>query len=128
MPIRVPLQFAKPTMRLAKPICDTEGRLVAGTGTLLTDHVLRTLRKMAIQTVLVADEDTVASWERTKPLAEELLDLERRLDREPDSEPLSALRAAITRHLCKRAMRLDQEPGFAPSDFPGPATPGRSRH
>ena len=127
MPVRVSLQFANATMRLAKPICDGDGRLVAGTGTVLTDPVLRTFRKMAIQTVLVADGNTVESWARTKPLAEELLDLERRLDREPPSEPLSELRAAITRHLCKRAMRLDDEPEFA-VDTHGPIlVPTRAR-
>lgn len=113
MPVRVPLSFAKPTMRLAGPICDAEGRLVAGTGTALGPPVLRVLRKMAIQTVLVADGAELASWEQTKPLQEMLLDLERRLDREPASEPLAALRAAITRHLCKQAVRLEQEAGFA---------------
>ena len=114
MAVRVPLRFAKATMRLARPICDADGRLVAGSGTALTEHVLRTLRKMAIQTVLVAEDDDIETWERTKPLADELLELERRLDREPPSEPLTALRAAITRHLCKRALRLEQEPGFVP--------------
>jgi hypothetical protein len=109
MPVRVPLPFAKPTMRLAKPLCDAEGRLVAGSGTALTDAVVRTFRKLAIQTVLVADGDDVASWERTRPLSDDLLELERRIDREPNSEALGILRAAITRHLCKRALRVDRE-------------------
>ena len=113
MPVRVPLQFAKPTMRLAKPICDAGGRLVAGSGTALTDAVVRTFRKLAIQTVLIAEGDDVASWERTRPLSDELLELERRIDREPDSEALGILRAAITRHLCKRALHVDRESGFA---------------
>lgn len=111
MPVRVPLQFAKPTMHLAVPVCDAQGRVVAGSGTALTATVLRSLRKMAFQTVLVADAPDLPPWEQTKPLNEELLALERRLDREPPSEPLAMLRAAITRHLCKRALQLEHEPG-----------------
>jgi hypothetical protein len=113
MAIRVPLPFVKPTMRLARPICDADGRVVAGTGTALDDHLVRALRKMAIQTVPVVESADLANWERTKPLRDELLELEQRLDREPAGEALMALRAAITRHLCKRALRLEQEPGFA---------------
>ena len=123
MPVRVPLQFAKPTMRLARPICDADGKLVAGAGTALGEHVVRTLRKMAVQTVLVRESEEVASWERTKPLSDDLLALERRLDREPASEPLTALRAAITRHLCKRAVRLEQDPGLLIYDETGAAPP-----
>jgi hypothetical protein len=125
MPVRVPLQFAKPTMRLAKPICDAEGRLVAGSGTALTDAVVRTFRKLAMQTVLIADSDDVASWERTRPLSEALLELERRIDREPNNEVLGILRAAITRHLCKRALRIDRESGFA-ADADGSNGVGRT--
>jgi HD-like signal output (HDOD) protein len=57
----------------------------------------------------VADGSDIASWERSRPLEDDLLDLERRVDREPAGEPLAALREAITRHLCKRAANLGQE-------------------
>jgi hypothetical protein len=109
--VRVPLEFVKPTMRLARAIADADGRLVAGAGTLLGANVVRALRKLAIQTVSVADSDDIASWERTQPLAEQLRTLEERLDREPANEVMAALRTAITRHLCKRAVRLEQERG-----------------
>ena len=125
MPVRVPLRFAKPTMRLAKPICDADGRLVAGSGTALTDAVVRTFRKLAMQTVLVTDGGDIASWERTRPLSDDLLDLERRIDREPESELLGVLRAAITRHLCKRALRVNRESGFA-DDADGPSGVGEA--
>jgi HD-like signal output (HDOD) protein len=74
---------------------------------------------MAIQTVLVSDNPDVASWERARPLDEELLDLERRLDRESSGEPLAALRAAIARRLCKRAVSLEQELRSAGADSAG---------
>lgn len=109
MPIRVPLEFVNPRMRLAHPIADADGRLVAGVGTHLAPSIARALRKLAIQTVLIVDDDDIASWERTKDLGEQLAELEARFDREPESEAMTALRSAITRHLCKRAVRLEHE-------------------
>src|SRR5258705_288097 len=63
-------------MRLARPIADADGRLIAGTGTQLSPSVVRALRKLAIQTVPVVESDDVASWVRTRPLADELRGLE----------------------------------------------------
>ena len=124
VPARVPLEFVKPTMRLAHAIADADGRLVAGTGTQLSASVVRALRKLALQTVLVADSDDVAPWERTRALDEQLLELERRLDREPANEAMAALRAGITRHLCKRAIRLEEERLSESPDAPArPQTP-----
>jgi len=80
---RVPLEFVNETMRLAHPISDAEGRLVAGVGSAVTATVVRALRRLAIQTVLVVDNEEVASWERAQALDERLRELERRLDREP---------------------------------------------
>jgi hypothetical protein len=106
MPVRVHLQFVKPSMRLARPICDADGRPVAGAGTQLGDSVVRVLRRMAVQTVLVMDTDEVESWARTKPLSEELAELEERLGRAGASGPLAEVRAAIARHLTARAARV----------------------
>ena len=110
MPLRVPLQFVKPTMRLAAPIIDTDGRLVAGIGTELRDSVVRVLRKMAVQAVLVADTDDVDGFETIKPLADELGELERRLPSGSATGALAEVRAAIARHLTARAARLGQDP------------------
>jgi hypothetical protein len=110
MPLRVPLQFVKPTMRLAGPIVDTDGRLVAGTGTELRDSVVRVLRKMAVQAVLVVETDEVGAFETIKPLAEELRELEQRLPVSLATGPLAEVRAAIARHLTARAARLARDP------------------
>ena len=110
MPLRVPLQFVKPTMRLAGPIVDADGRLVAGTGTELRDSVVRVLRKMAVQAVLVVETDDVGAFETIKPLADELRELEQRLPDAASTGPLAELRAAIARHLTARAARLGQDP------------------
>ena len=103
MPIRIPLQYARPSLRLAHPIIDADGRLVAGVGTSLTDRIVRILRNMALQSVVVADSDEVGEWERVRPLCEEIGDLERRFAAEPPTEPLAELQRAITRYLDRRA-------------------------
>lgn len=97
-------------MRLAGPIVDADGRLVAGTGTELRDSVVRVLRRMAVQTVLVVETDDVGAFETIKPLADELRELEERLPGASSSGPLAELRAAIARHLTARAARLAHEP------------------
>ncbi len=117
-------------MRLAQPIADADGRLVVGVGTLLSPSVVRALRKLALQTVIVADSDDLAPWERTRTLDEQLRELEQRFDREPATEAMTALRAAITRHLCERAVRLDEErvgnaDGQAPAPPETPPPPDR---
>ena len=79
MAVRVLLQFVKPTMRLAAPICDPDGRLLAGAGTQLRDGVQRVLRRMAMQSVLVTEAEDVPSWGRIRPLSEELAELDHRI-------------------------------------------------
>jgi hypothetical protein len=122
MPVRVPIQFAKPTMRLARPICDSDGKLVAGNGTLLQDRVIRLLRKMALQSLVVEDTDDVPSWVTIRPLRQDLVELEERFRREGPSRPLDLIRQAITRHLVKRAIQLDEDPALPAADGGSDAT------
>ncbi len=96
-------------MRLARPIADTDGRLIAGTGTQLSPNVVRALRKLAIQTVPVVESDDVAAWARAKPLAEELRELDERFARTAANAATTALRTALAGYLCKRALRLDRD-------------------
>ena len=106
MAIRVLLQSVKPTMRLAHPILDVEGHLVAGAGTQLREGVVRALRKLALQSVLVTDAGEVPSWDTVRPVAEELADLEERLPAAARVGALADLHAAIVRHLTVRAARV----------------------
>jgi hypothetical protein len=112
MAVRVPLQFVKATMRLARPVVDAEGKLVAGGGTHLREGVVRALRKMAVQSVLVVEGDDVGTWETVKPLEQELRDLEARFGAGRVDGPLGELRAALARHLAARAARLAEDPGM----------------
>src|SRR4051794_37988888 len=104
--VRVPLEFAKATMRLAKPICDASGRVMAGNGSALTPSVLRVLRRLAIQSVVVADSDDVAGWEAVRPLADEVGRLADRVGAVTAGSPRAMLRDALERRLARRADRL----------------------
>jgi HD-like signal output (HDOD) protein len=123
MAVRILLQSAKPTMRLARPILDSEGRLLAGAGTQLNDAVARVLRRMAMQSVVVTDADGVPSWDTVRPLAEELAELEKRFGSTRPTGPLAELQAAIGRHFARRAARLEVEPGFTPEAAASTAEP-----
>ena len=99
-------------MRLARPIVDGTGKLVAGAGTLLREGIVRILRSMAVQSVLVTDEKDLGVWETIRPLADELAELDARLGPAP-SGPLAEIRDALARHLTARANRLANDPGLA---------------
>lgn len=105
--VRVPLEFAKPTMRLAKPICDASGRVLAGSGSVLSPSVVRLLRRLAIQTVVVdGGDDTVAGWETIRPLAEERRLLEVRMGTVAPRSARALLREALQRRVERREQRL----------------------
>ena len=103
MATRIHLQFATPTMRLARPISDATGRLVAGIGTVLSPGVVRVLRHMAVQSVLVEDAGELAAWEQVRTPAEEQLALAARFAPEAVTPPLAEIQAAIGRRIERRA-------------------------
>lgn len=109
MPVRVPLEFADSSMHLARPICDADGRLVAGVGTCLSARVVGLLRTMAVQSVLVAEGDGVDQWQTVRPLDVELCALEARFAASPQSPALAELREALCRWLVARAERFAAE-------------------
>jgi hypothetical protein len=122
MAVRVLMQFVKPSMRLARSLHDRDGRLVAGKGTALSDSVVRLLRGMAVQSVLVEDAE-LESWQVVRPLAERLEELDRRFAREPSSPILAALRGAIREHTIRTTRRIleasEAGPPAAADDGPG---------
>lgn len=113
MAARIHLQFATPRMRLARPITDANGRLVAGVGTMLSPGVVRVLRHMAVQSVLVEDGEGLTAWERVQTPAEEHAALVARFADETPTPPLVEIQAAIARRIERRAAAIDG----------GPATP-----
>ncbi|MCC6763745.1 MAG: hypothetical protein IT293_03700 [Deltaproteobacteria bacterium] len=103
MGVRIHLQYATPQMRLARPISDANGRLVAGVGTLLSLGVVRVLRQMAVQSVMVDDAGERAPWEQVRTLDEEREALAARFSTAPPTPALLEIRTAIARHLERRA-------------------------
>jgi hypothetical protein len=103
MAVRIHLQFATPEMRLARPISDASGRLVAGVGTILSQGVVRVLRHMAVQSVTVDDAHGLAPWHQVRTVAEELAVLDARFAAETETPPLAEIHAAIARRIGQRA-------------------------
>lgn len=106
MGVRIHLQYATPQMRLARAISDARGRLVAGIGTGLSPGVVRVLRQMAVQSVVVDDAGARAPWEQVRTLAEEQAALAARFVAEPPTPALAEVRAALSRYLERRAAAL----------------------
>ena len=96
-------------MRLARPICDAQGRVVASTGTLLSDSVVRLLRQAAVQSVQVVPTNDLAPWEIVRPVDEDVAELWRRIARERVDPALATMRDAVERHLRTRAAQYERE-------------------
>jgi len=115
MAVRVPLEFARPEMRLARPVCDADGHLLVGAGTALDARVCQALRRLAVQSVVVTGADELEGWETLPPLEQQLIALRGRLAGTTASTSLELLTAAIGRYLARRTARLappqpDDEP------------------
>jgi riboflavin biosynthesis pyrimidine reductase len=110
MPVRVPLPLATAAMRLARPIVDGDGLLVAGAGTVLAPNVLRLLRRLGLQSVLVEAGNELPGWSTARPLGDELAALDARVAPEERRGALAELHAAVARHLAARAARLADLP------------------
>lgn len=104
MAVRIHLQFATPLMRLARPISDANGRLVAGIGTTLSAGVVRVLRHMAVQSVMVEEAPGLAAWEKVRSVDEERAALAARFAAEPPTPALAEIQAAIARRIEQRAV------------------------
>ena len=125
MAVRVLLQFAKPTMRLANPIGDRDGKPAAGRRSYLRDGMVRLLRDMDLLSVVVEDTDELPPWETIQSLDQQLLELDERFGghqaREPNqstaadatSDPMVEMRLAIARHFTAQAKQLEDDPAIA---------------
>ena len=97
-------------MRLARPISDANGRLIAGIGTLLSAGVVRVLRHMALQSVRVEDAPGFAAWERVRSIDDEHAALAARFADEAVTPALAEIQAAIARRLEVRAAAAASAP------------------
>jgi hypothetical protein len=112
--IRVPLTLVRPTMVLARPVLDREGRVAVGTGTVLGPRVVQILRRLAIQSVPVVPGDEIASWERIPEEHQVEAVVAERFGREPATPPMAMLREAVLRCFERRARELrERDPAAA---------------
>jgi hypothetical protein len=96
-------------MRLARPVCDADGRPIAGAGTVLDERVVRLLRRMAVQSVPVVESDDLRAWETEKPLDDAIQALDERFRAESRSAALDELHDALVRQLKRRAAAAEPE-------------------
>lgn len=99
-------------MRLARPIFDSDGKLIAGSGTQLGERMVQLLRRLALQSVVIEDTDDLNEWETVAPVEADLAGLEERFRREQPQAPLRAIHEAISRHLQRRARALAEDPAL----------------
>lgn len=84
-------------MVLAKDIETTEGRVLCGKGTVLTDTVIARLNSMDIQHITVEGHPIPVEGE--KSLEEELAELEQRFSRVAAAKPLMYLKKRLRERL-----------------------------
>jgi hypothetical protein len=99
----VSVALVRPTMILARPILDRDGRVAVGSGTTLGPRVVQVLRRLAIQSVAVVATEDVAEWECLPDAAGARAELAARFAREPETEPMKTLHGAVERCLERRA-------------------------
>ncbi|MBU0730216.1 MAG: hypothetical protein KKA70_10775 [Proteobacteria bacterium] len=80
-------------MVLARDVMTSEGRVLCGKGTPLSDILLERLKKMEIAHVAVEGRPVKVEGEKT--LQEELLDIEKRFSKVMNATPLMYLRKKV---------------------------------
>ena len=106
--IRIRLHYARPHMHLAEAVETSDGAPVAGIGTTLTPELVRSLRRLGIESVVVREAEGVAEWEEEKDLAGALRDLDARFAMEGPDPLLAELQRALRRHLARRAAAAER--------------------
>lgn len=101
--IRIGLHYARPHMHLAEAVEGADGAPIAGVGTTLTPELVRSLRRLGVESVVVRETEGVAEWEEEKDLEHGLRDLDARFASEAADPILDEIRRALQRHLGRRA-------------------------
>ena len=83
---KIPLNLAKPGMRLAKAVLNEKGLVLCGEGVELSDALISRLSNLNINKITVEGHPVDTGVEE-KPLSEQLKDLEKRFEK-VKSDPL----------------------------------------
>jgi len=90
---KIPLNLAKPGMRLAKAVLNEKGLVLCGEGVELNDALISRLSNLNINKITV-DGHPVDTGAEEKPLDEQLQDLEKRFEK-VKSDPLMKMIKSI---------------------------------
>ena len=90
---KIPLNLAKPGMRLAKAVLNEKGLVLCGEGVKLNDALISRLSNLNINKITV-EGHPVDTGAEEKPLEEQIQDLEKRFEK-VKSEPLMKMIKSI---------------------------------
>ncbi len=120
---RVPIHLVTEKMRLARPVFDREGLLVAGVGTVLTRRLLHLLRNLAIQAVPVDDNEPIPAWTTVPDLGGAVREIVERFGQEPHTPAMAMLRDAAVRRATRQAEDVQAAETLWHAPRPGRAEP-----
>ncbi len=90
---KIPIKYAQPGMKLAKPVVNDKGLVLCGEGTILTDNIIASLKRRDITTIYVEGNPVELPSMRLKPLSERLEELNKRFEKVSDPLTLKLKKA-----------------------------------
>src|SRR3989338_3248902 len=102
---KIPLNLAKPGMRLAKAVLNEKGLVLCGEGVELNDALISRLSSLNINKITV-DGHPVDTGAEEKPLDEQLQDLEKRFEK-VKSDPLMKMIKDMIERQIREKMRTN---------------------
>ncbi len=93
---KIPLDLARPGMKLARDVTDDQGRVLCGPGVALESQLLEKFKQLGVRFVTVEGHPIKFPWER--PLEEDLNLLEKRFSRVIQDERLMKIKEIIKKY------------------------------
>jgi len=93
--------YAKPDMKIIKPILSKNGGLIIGNDSILTKNIIKTLKNENIQFIDIEHSTDVQEWEKMKKSDVIKKDMEVRFKYLDKSEIAQLIRKCATDHLIK---------------------------
>lgn len=100
---RIPLNAAKPGMKLAKEVKTSDGQVLCGPGLELTQGLLDKLYKSDVHAIVV--EGHPVEMPDDKPLAQRIIELEHRFSKVKDDPVLRALMKLVAEHMIEQEIQ-----------------------
>ena len=99
---KIPLNLAKPGMKLAKPVMNENGRVLCGEGVELSGMLMEKLEKMDIEKVTVEGFPVDMPGEERKPLKTQLEELENRFKMVASDPVLAGMKELFKKQIIEK--------------------------